>query len=171
MFTGPEQPSVIYSDTEQCIALYGNVLLALSLQAPSLKCLESWTVGVDMLTERFGRPISVAIVIDSGARPPSDVIKREIQKITTRHRDSIGGFAYVLEGEGFGAAAVRSAVSLIALASRYPFPQRVFKRAGDAAIWLSDCTPANFQDGATVPGVVAAVDMMRRQVKPVAAAL
>jgi hypothetical protein len=162
---------ILFSDRDHCLCAYGNTLLAFSLQPPNPRYLQAWTKAVGELVEQSSGPISVLIIIDSGARAPDEVSKREIRTTTIRHGHGIGAFAYVIEGEGFGAAAMRSAVSLISLAARYPFPQRVFKSAGDAAAWMRSLTPADSARGVTVPGMLAAVESMRDAVKQLAVAV
>jgi hypothetical protein len=76
----------------------------------------------------------------------------------------------VIEGEGFGAAALRSAISLMSLAARYPYPQKVFKRVSDATAWILPRMSAELPD-VTVASTLASVELMRRQVKPLAAAI
>lgn len=77
----------------------------------------------------------------------------------------------MIEGEGFGAAALRSAMSLMSLAARYPYPQKVFKSVGDAAAWILRRSGGESADGATVANILALVELMRQRLKPLAAAM
>jgi hypothetical protein len=166
-----ENRGILYTDHEHCIAVHGSAVIAFSLQPPNPKCLEAWTTALVQLTQRTQGPISILIIIDSGARSPDEATKRQIQDVCTRYAGRIGAFAYVIEGEGFGAAALRSAISLMSLAARYPYPQKVFKRVSDATAWILPRMSAKLPDDVTVVSTLATVELMRRQVKPLAAAI
>ncbi|HXE85360.1 MAG TPA: hypothetical protein VN524_01010, partial [Hyphomicrobiaceae bacterium] len=133
--------AVLYSDRDHCLAIHGNAVISYSLQPPNPAFLAAWTAAVERLVKATDAAISVVTVIDSQARPPDDGSKREIRDTVTRHRRRIGTFAYVIEGHGFGAAALRSMISLISLAARYPFPQKVFASINDASAWTAQHTP------------------------------
>ncbi len=75
-------------------------------------------------------------IINRHAHAPDEASKAHIRHTVLRHAAEIDPFAYVVEGEGFGAAAVRSALSLICIAARYPFPLKVFGRVEDAVPWM-----------------------------------
>jgi hypothetical protein len=171
MSTGLAKEVILHLDQDHCLCAYGATVLSFSLQPPNPRYLAAWTKAVDDLVKQTSGPIAVLIVIDSAARPPDETSKKEIRKTTTRHGQSIGAFAYVIEGEGFGAAAVRSAVSLISLAARYPFPQKVFRNAGEAAAWMLPRLPADAEKGVTAGGVLTAVEGMRHSVKKLAVAI
>jgi hypothetical protein len=171
MSAPPAKEAILYSDQDHCLCVYGPTVLAFSLQQPNPRYLQAWTRAVDDLVKSSSDPISVLIIIDSGARPPDEASKREIRNSTHRHGPRIGAFAYVIEGEGFGAAAMRSAVSLISLAARYPFPQKVFKTVEQAAPWVLPSAPSDAHQEPTVVGLLSAVQAMRRAVKHLAVAI
>ena len=126
-----------YSDHEHIMCVLGNVLFTYSLAAPSARYLAACS---DVI-ERLEPPALLLTVIDSRARAPDSASKAAIRQLVTRHESRIAGLAYVIEGEGFGAAAIRSALSLINLAARYRFPQRVTATAGEAIPWLLEQLP------------------------------
>jgi hypothetical protein len=160
----------IYSDTDHCVGVVDHVILTYSAQAPNPAYLEAWTRAMDGLVQRLGEPIVVITVISHLARAPDEQCKKVIRAIIGAHRAHIGAFAYVVEGHGFGAAAMRSALSLISLAARYPFPQKVFANMSDAAPWAIRSTPGLVQSSVTCDGLVGVVGMMRGQVDCLAAA-
>ncbi len=154
-----------YLDRDHCLSVVGNAVLSFSVQPPNPRFLDAWTAAVDQLVATIDDPISVVIIIDSHSRAPDEVSKRAILNTVFRQRSAIGAFAYVIEGQGFGAAALRSAVSLISLAARYPFPQKVFKTVVDGSVWTLRQVPASTAHGLTILAVGAAVEAMRDAVK------
>lgn len=90
------------------------------------------------------------------------------QPIRARLWPEICAFAYVVEGEGFAAATIGAAASLINMAQRQPFPLRVFATIADAVSWALPRLPGHpLHDGRSM---IALVDEMRRQTKQSAAA-
>jgi hypothetical protein len=160
-----KRPIFTYLDHDHCLSVLGNAVLSFSLQPPHPRFLAMWTGAVDQVVAASDGPISVIIVIDSLSRAPDEVSKRAILNTVLRHRTAIGAFAYTIEGHGFGAAALRSAVSLISLAARYPFPQKVFKTVADGAVWTLGHVPSSAAHGVTVKAICVTVDAMRDAVK------
>ncbi|MEI9953952.1 MAG: hypothetical protein WDO74_34500 [Pseudomonadota bacterium] len=107
-----------------------------SSHAPNPHFLEAWTRIVELVGERFEAGLLALTIIDRDAHAPDDVSRAHIRDTVTRNAAKIKAFAYVVEGEGFVAAAVRSALALISLAARYPFPLKVFGRVEGAVPWL-----------------------------------
>ncbi len=153
--------ALIYADGQHCIGIQGNVILTYSTEVPHPKYLAAWAAATDRLVASEGPLISVITIIDSDVRAPSEPSKAAIRATIGRHRQNIHAFAYVVEGHGFAAAAMRSALSLISLAARYPFPQKVFASIEDAAPWVTQGVLA----GASVPQLVEIARSMRSAVK------
>ena len=126
----------LYRDAEHVIAVHANAILVYSSNAPNPRFLEAWARTVDELVERGDTPLLVLTIIDRRAHAPDDASKQAIRDTVLRHAASIQAFAYVVEGEGFAAAAVRSALALISLLARYRFPQKVFGRVDEAVAWM-----------------------------------
>jgi len=169
--SGPTKRQLfLYSDQEHCLSVYGNTVLSFSLQPPNPRYLAAWTAAMERLAKkRSDSRISVLTVVDGSCRPPDDASKKAIRNTIIQHSNEIGAFAYVIEGDGFGAAAVRSAVTLISLVARYPFPQKVFKEVGPACLWTLDRVPPAAEQGTTAAGMMAAIKTMRSQVRQLAA--
>ena len=158
----------LYSDQEHCLSVCGNTVLSFSLRPPNPQFLKAWTGAVAQLGKRSDGLISVVTVVDARCPPPDEASKAAIRDTVIRHGRQIGAFAYVIEGEGFGAAAVRSAVTMISLVARYPFPQKVFKDAKMACTWALELAPASETNQAP-SGILATVGAMRAAVGPFAA--
>jgi hypothetical protein len=164
-----KRSAVVYSDRDHCVAIHGNAVISYSLQPPNPTFLVAWTAAVERLIKTATAPISVVTVIDSQARPPDDGSKRAIRDTVTKHRRCIATFAYVVEGHGFGAAALRSVVTLISLAARYPFPQKVFANITDASAWMAEQMPTA-SAAVTTAGLISVLEMMRYEVRLLARA-
>jgi hypothetical protein len=130
----------VYRDAQHVIAVYQDTILTYSGGAPTSEYLDGWARTVEQVAVRFPTGILAVTIIDRDARAPDDSGRARVRSAVERHADSIRAFAYVVEGEGFGAAAVRSAVSLISIAARYPFPLKVFGRVEEAVPWVLSCT-------------------------------
>ena len=126
----------MYRDEHHVISVCQTAVLTYSIQAPNPRYLEAWTRTVDLVLEQYRAGLYVMTIIDRNASAPDDASKTSIRKTIVRHAAQIDAFAYVVEGEGFRSAAMRSALSLIAMAARYPFPQKVFGRVEGAVPWM-----------------------------------
>jgi hypothetical protein len=130
----------VYTDEQHCIATAGSCVITYSKQPPDAKVLAVWQRAVAQVAAQQPGKSSVLIIIDSGARSPDEPQRKLIATALQRHADSIERFAYVIEGRGFAAAALRSAISLVNLATRTPYRQKVFATLEEAGVWLA---PAN----------------------------
>jgi hypothetical protein len=158
--------ALVYADGQHCIGVHSKVILTYSTDVPHPAYLAAWAVATDRLITRDGPPLSVITIIDSNVRAPSEPSKAAIRATISRHSPNIHALAYVVEGSGFAAAAMRSALSLISLAARYSFPQKVFSSIEDAAQWVTKGVP----EGASVPQLIEIAGSMRAAVKASAAA-
>jgi hypothetical protein len=136
----------VYSDQHQCIAVAGTCIVAYSMQPPDTKFFAAWQSVVARVAEQRRGKVPVLVVIDSGSRSPDESQRKLIASAMQRHAHSIERFAYVVEGRGFAAAALRSAISLISLATRTPYRQKVFATVEEAVAWLAPAA------GETGPG-------------------
>lgn len=147
----------MYVDAHHAISVVGHVALTYSLTPPDMAYLNRW---VDLMPQ-MDPPILVLTVIDSGARAPDAAMKDAIRKTIKHHEKRIGALAYVVEGEGFGAAAMRSALSVINFAVRFPFPQRVTATVSEAAPWLIHQLPPALRPTTDAGRIVQTVDAIR----------
>jgi hypothetical protein len=128
--------AIVYQDEQHVIAVRGNVVLSCSIDAPNPRFLEACSRTIDSLARQPSPPLLLLTIIDRQARAPDDAGKLAIRQTMLRHAAQIHAFAYVVEGEGFAAAAVRGALSIISLLARYSFPHKVFGRVEDAVPWM-----------------------------------
>ena len=152
----------MYTDRDHCIAVQGRTILTYSTCQPTVAFFNAWSRALQQLVDADAGKIAAITVIDSsGARPPDDASRKAIRHAFARHGAKICAFAYVIEGEGFAAATIRAAVSLITMAERHPFPFRVFAAIADAGTWILPRLP----EGHDARPLIALADEMRRRVK------
>jgi hypothetical protein len=145
----------VYADEHHSIAVSGNVILSYSKQPPNPRYLAAWDRTASRLATQG--TIFAFTIIDGNSPTPDEPARQAIRQAIGRHEKQLSALAYVVEGRGFGAAAVRSALSLISLAARYPFPQRVFATAPEAAAWLAAARGTT----SNVPNLLSTVELMR----------
>ena len=159
----------VYSDEQQCIATAGSCIIAYSMQPPDAKYFASWHSIFSRVVAQQPGKLSILVVIDSGSRSPDESQRKLIASATQRYAQSIERFAYVVEGRGFAAAALRSAISLISLATRTPYRQKVFASVEEAGVWLAQ-TAGGTASGMDVRALSALVHTMRDKVSRLAPA-
>jgi hypothetical protein len=152
----------VYQDAQHVISVCENAVLTYSSHAPNPSFLDAWTRTVELVTEQFQGGLLAITMINPRAHAPDDVSKAHIKRTVLRHAARITAFAYVVEGEGFGAAGVRSALSLISFAARYPFPLKVFGHTEDAVPWMLD-RPNQGLDRPSAAKLISAANALRGQ--------
>jgi hypothetical protein len=164
---GPQtssQPTIVYTDDQHVTGVIENVLVSYSLAEPTRGYLDNWILTARTIMSK-GK-MAALIVIDSEAKPPSDEIRVEINAKFQKLRDGIAAVAVVVEGRGFVAAAKRSAISLLTLLSRYPFPFRIFGDIVEGSSWLSAQLHQSMRSAAIKPkDLTVAAEIVRRKCK------
>lgn len=155
---------LVYTDREHCIGVHGRTILTYSTRQPTVAFFDAWSRAAQHLVDADASKIASISVIDSGgARAPDEASRKAIHRAFARHGAKLCAFAYVVEGEGFAAATIRAAVSLINMAERHPFPVRVFATIGDAVSWALPRLPEH--DAHDGRSLIALADEMRRQTR------
>lgn len=157
------QATIVYADQDHAVAVLGNLIISYSRAEPSREYLQHW-IDHAKRTVAAHRQLAAITIVDSDAKPPSDQVRVEINETLRTMGADMAGIAYVLEGKGFVAAAKRSAVAMIALLARFPFPMRAFGDVAEAAVWLSS-QPNNGPEKLTPRVIVAAAESARAALK------
>jgi hypothetical protein len=159
-----EAREFIYTDPDHCIGAQGRTILTYSTSQPTIAFFNAWSRALQQLVDAESSKIATITVIDSSAaRSPDEASRKAIRQAFARNGEKLCAFAYVIEGEGFAAATIRAALSLITMAERHPFPLRVFATMDDAVTWVLLHLPAHgTHDGRSL---VELLDGMRHQVK------
>ncbi len=158
----PQKP--VYIDDDHCVRTLGDVIVTFTKAPPSSVYLETWATEADRVVRQCGSLV-VYTVISRLAPAPSEEAKAEIRKVMTRHDGKVRGVAYVVEGSGFAAAAMRSALTLIGFVARYSYPQKTVASVAEGSRWVAGLPGGD----ATGAGLVskekldALVESMRRE--------
>jgi hypothetical protein len=109
---------------------------------------------------RDGFPTLTWVLPSAGLSMDSDA-RDAAAKVTREYDASISSMATVVEGEGFGVAAVRAIVAGIDLLSRSRAPKRTFADLAQAVAWCCELRPTRDRGAGAVDRVVAAIAAMR----------
>lgn len=131
----------VYSDAHHCISVAGSCIVTYSNQPPDARYFVAWNAAVARLEAQHSGLLSVVTIIDSSAPSPDEAARTLMRSAMNRYAQSIERFAYVVEGRGFIAAAIRSAISLVNMAARTPYRQKVFASVEEAGVWLARTSP------------------------------
>ena len=157
----------VYSAEHHCIAIAGSCVVTYSTQPPNEKYFSAWNAAVVQVSSQQSSKISVVTIIDSNARIPDESERALIRGAMKRYAPSIQRFGYVIEGRGFAAAAMRSAISLTSLAARTPYRQKVFATVEEAGVWLAR-TSADAGDRMDAKALSSLAQAMRARVNGLA---
>lgn len=124
------------ADDDHRVLTCNNIVVGIENTPPTITYIDCVFGAIRDLAEEYGGGIGLMAVIRSDARPPDDMTRRHIIKVLTEMSGSMGGFAHVVEGEGFVAAAKRSALSLLVMAARTRFPLKIFRSPAEGLPWL-----------------------------------
>jgi len=160
----------VYSDEHHCIAVAGSCIVTYSTQPPNARYFIAWNATVARLEEQQLGLLSVVTIIDSNAPIPDEAARTLMRSTMNRYAHSVERFAYVVEGRGFAAAAMRSAISLVSLAARTPYRQKVFASVEEAGVWLSR-TSSQPSDGMDAKALSQLAHAMRDTVSGLARAV
>jgi hypothetical protein len=81
--------------------------------------------------------LGFVVVLRPDNPPPKETARATIRRAFEQYSGTMGFGAIVVEKSGFTAAAQRSALSVIILASRTPYPLKVFSSVDEACRWIS----------------------------------
>jgi hypothetical protein len=123
-------------DPVHCIASYANVQLSISRAEPTLAFVQVAMRLVREAVRDFPDGIALLIVINAVAPPPSDAARDYIKNGLNHSGPALRGVARVIEGQGFASAAKRSAMSLLDLLMRPPYPTKIFGDVSEASVWV-----------------------------------
>jgi hypothetical protein len=120
-------------DEQQLCCAYGNVVLALTLTEPDPAYLRRSALAITEYGRESPHALGLLTWIDVNAPPPRAETRAAIQQLFRDIAPVTRGCVNIIEGEGFRASAKRSAVTLINIAARLPYPLKVCASLRDAA--------------------------------------
>ena len=112
--------------------LVGPIVVAAHLHGEATMGVDELSTQLRTLRARYPDGVGALLVLHNGAVPPSDEARRVFLD-GVRH-PSVKGFAVVVLGAGFWAAAVRSVLTFFVVTARLPV--RLFADGASAQHWL-----------------------------------
>lgn len=126
---------------------YGNVVLCISRASPSRALLQGAVVLARELSTKYPLGVAILVVIEAACPPPEEEARKAVQETYRALQPMVRGAAYVVEGEGFAAAAKRGALALINMTVRAGFPIKVCGTVNEALPWLQKTVGPAWADG------------------------
>ncbi len=131
----------LMDDGQHTVALWGDVVIVVwrrEMRVDALRAL-GVTMGVLAQKSKIGL-LGRFVVVEQAAARPSKEARDELVRMTREY--PVAFTAYVFEGDGFGAAAVRGIVTGVRIQSRSSSPVHVHASIADAARWVAANAPA-----------------------------
>jgi hypothetical protein len=122
-----------FVDEDQCCALVGPVMVVIARQEPSREIAKMADSCVTALERKYRGKLALMVVIKSEVNPPSEEARVRIKDAMRTCERAITVGAIVVEGHGFVATAMRSALSMMLFVVRPKFPVKVFNLVDDGA--------------------------------------
>jgi len=85
----------------------------------------------------IGSKFAVLVVVAANTPSPDSALRAELARLVKKYEPAYECSAYVVEGEGFQAAAIRGLVTGVMLLARSAAPTKVFASVSDAARWFA----------------------------------
>ena len=98
--------------------------------------IDSMVANLQAFVKQQRAPVGYILEVASGARPPSASDRARVTAAFNRCAPQIAGVALILGAQGFPAALLRSALTMVFMMSRRGFPVSSFEKTEDAAQWL-----------------------------------
>ena len=158
----PPNPVVhaLYAGEDHAAGLIGPVLVMLARREPDAAHLPESDRWFGELLARYPKKGGYIVVVQASAPPPSEPARKVIDKAYTQYGRGAQIGAMVIEGKGFMAASIRSALSLLMLKSRYGYPLKIFATVAEGAAFVCPALPPEY--GAARGQVVTGVEELRR---------
>jgi hypothetical protein len=118
---------------EHCCCALGNIVVTRSLSAPDDAYLKRWVSAVLDHGKKHPQGLGVLVLIDACAAPPGEAQRIAIKNAYVSLRGVVRGAVQVVKGEGFAAAAKRSLLTVINLATGIGYPIKVTGNVVEAA--------------------------------------
>ena len=125
------------SNSQHACCALGNIVVTRSLVPPDAAYLTRWIEAVTRHCKQHPEGIGLLVLIDRDAPPPAEAARVAIKDAYVRLRGMVHGGVQVVEGEGFAAAAKRSVLTIINLATDIGYPIRVAGNVTDATALLT----------------------------------
>ena len=130
---GLTRAQTYFVDDDQCCALVGPVMVVIARQEPSREIAQIADACVTALERKYRGKVALMIVIKSEVSPPSEEARARIRDAMRMCERAMTVGTIVVEGHGFIATAMRSALSMMLFVVRPKFPVKVFNLIDEGA--------------------------------------
>lgn len=139
------EPKFIFTDRsgQYCCAC-GNVVMLRTTRPPDNEVAARYMAAVLEYGKQFPQGIGLIVAIDPSARVPTDVERKTITTIMAGIAGVVRGAVEVVEGQGFVAAAMRGALTVINMAVKLGYPIKVASSFAEATALLRRSLGASF---------------------------
>lgn len=128
---------VLYAGEDHVAGLVGPSLVLIARREPDESIVQEAPRWIDqMLASQRQKKGVCLVVVQASAPPPSEAARPRIDRVHAEYGRGVVAGAMVIEGSGFVAASIRSALSLMMLRSKYGYPLKTFATVGDGAAYV-----------------------------------
>lgn len=144
---------------EALIFSVGDVLVLWWRNAPAIAAVRVLADTLERVTKAHGAKYKMLVINSTSAKTPDSEARDAMIASNRLIANRLSAVALAIEGEGFGAAAVRAVISGMFLVLKPPYPLKTHNDVVSAARWLIDSPPAST---VTADDLVARVAAERR---------
>lgn len=158
------EPELHYADERHAIGNVGIVFVNVIRHPSTVEMIRETRRHVQRHFRRWnGRSVAVSVLEPTAAQAVPKQVRDESAALAGEFKSLAA--AIVIEGSGFRAAAVRTAIASMFLLARPPFPHKVFGNLSDGAGWVLTTGGRLEPVGASSEDIVRAVALVRGALK------
>ena len=128
--------ATLYVGPDHAVSIYRIVIIFLAKSDPLPETVSHLPGWLRRLQRECKEPVGMIVVLRPENPLPKEDVRVTIKQIFGVVSGTISFLGFVVEKEGFGAAAQRSVLNMVMLAARPPFPMKVFGTVSEVADWV-----------------------------------
>jgi hypothetical protein len=145
----------LLDDPQILLGSYDNILVSVWRDVPTVRVLQDVARRSSELQSELSTKLGFLSIINPLPVVPGEELRREIVKVMDHLDSNAFAMAAVIEATGFIGATFRGVVAALNIASRAPYPRKVFGSVSEAGAWLSQSnrrvvSPASFATDLTM---------------------
>lgn len=153
------------SNSQHCCFALGNIVVTRSLVPPDFVYLKDWVSAILRYGKEQPQGLGLLVLIDENAPPPGEPDRTAIKDAYVIVRPVVRCAVQVVEGEGFAAAAKRSVLTIINLATAIGYPIRVTGNVTEATKLLHKLLAGALSPSIDVAALSRIAELMRERQK------
>lgn len=148
-------------DPQILLGSYDNILVSVWRQVPTVRVLQDVARRSSELQSELATRLGFLSIINPLPVVPDEELRREMVKVMDHLDSSAFAMAAVIEATGFIGATFRGVVGALNLASRAPYPRKVFGAVSEASTWLSQSNTRAVSSASFATNLIAAATQLR----------